>query len=88
MFIAGDLDATARNDAMALFDAMPTRGVLHTLISVPGRADSGVNLLADTVPNGRSRGDTVHAQIELGKLTPSAAAKVCDAVMRSAHEPS
>jgi pimeloyl-ACP methyl ester carboxylesterase len=64
MFIAGDLDATARDDATALFDAMPIRGVLHKQISVPGRADSGVNLLPDTVANGGSRGDTVHAQIE------------------------
>jgi pimeloyl-ACP methyl ester carboxylesterase len=71
MFIAADLIDSDREDAEALFNAMPTEGVLHQLLSVPATTDRGVLLLQVAVPNGGARGDTVHGQIEsfLGALT-------------------
>jgi pimeloyl-ACP methyl ester carboxylesterase len=64
MFIAAELDDAARDDAKALFDAMPTRGVEHTLIDVPNSTDRGVRLLSAAIPQIRSGDNTVRGQIE------------------------
>jgi pimeloyl-ACP methyl ester carboxylesterase len=64
MFIAAEIDDAAREDAQALFDAMPTRGVAHELLFVPNSTNRGVNLLSAAFPQGGPRGDTVRGQIE------------------------
>ena len=64
MFVAAELPDGDVEEAQALFDAMPAKGVLHSFLAVPNSDERGVRLLAEAVPYGGSSGDTVHAQIE------------------------
>ncbi|GAA4263870.1 hypothetical protein GCM10022255_112330 [Dactylosporangium darangshiense] len=63
LFVAAEQDRNTYLDARTLFDAMPTKGVLHTLFYVPNTTETGVRLLDVQVP-ADARGGTVHAQVE------------------------
>ena len=63
MFVAADQDRNTYLDARTLFDAMPAKGVLHTLFYVSNTTETGVGLLDVQVP-ADARGGTVHAQVE------------------------